>query len=693
MAEFVSKFTAAEIDKALEQSLGNIYGDALKPGTRLVGEFIEDPIDLNELTIPGNYTSYFYLHGPRQLGEMNGNTPIMINVFKNANPDLQLTTGDEQPLSLWQTIIALSYATEDMPSAGISAGDIVVNFFYRDLQKDDIYSAGSTTEGYGWLASLMTSGTTSIINNLRSDSTSSALSANMGRYLKKLIMEDDDGVLNLLPCSTPDVTAYNASSFFAKYWEFIDGNNNVLSPTYNDGRDKYHTNGNFDPVSYYRSLLNDDYMQLTSDVENDPRIDYQVNLKADYFVKLRPTDKSFTASVYVRMAKGSVNVKPWVRVQLYSAQNVDTALTMSVSVENTYETDIETGELLEATVYPPMVEGNATLSFATEPGTSIFPWTKITATIEGVDLFYGYTSDGSYDNAARYVGMSFGFEFAEPVPTSGQEVSVQFAHAKLERGKIATDSSLTYSEMWHEFNNANYLNATPISKTVNPATGNLRDSQGLIYSSTESSWVNRYLTTGGGGGFVAQAYPPDLYPDGAGGLVEYDDVTIIDRRKLLWYVYGTGLEGRYIGQYFDDLGGTAEYDCYEGSFYFYDGKKWSQCESVYSIGEVEPINKTKLWLDTGSLRTNYDVKSGPYEPADLKYYDENTDKWRVVGAEPKPAFVIQDTEPTGADADLMWITTSGVASVPYWKDNPANPGTKIKTWLPIQAIWGHNSDS
>ena len=62
MPPFVSKFTGPEIDRALKQSLGNIYGDELKPGTRLVGEYIENPVDLNDLTIPGHYTSYFYLH-------------------------------------------------------------------------------------------------------------------------------------------------------------------------------------------------------------------------------------------------------------------------------------------------------------------------------------------------------------------------------------------------------------------------------------------------------------------------------------------------------------------------------------------------------------------------------------------------------------------------------------------------------
>lgn len=694
MTPFVSKFTGPEIDKALKQSLGNIYGDELKPGTRLVGEFIENPIDLNELTIPGQYTSYFYLHGPKQLADMNGNTPISISVFKNANPELQLTTGDEQPLSLWQTIIALSYATESIPSAGINAGDIVVNFFYRDLmQKQLIDSAGSTTEGYGWQASLMTSGNTTVINNLRSDNTSAALSANMGRYLKKLIDGDDDGVLNLLPCSLPAITAYKGTDFFSNYWEFKDEDGNNITPAFNMGRDKFHLNGNFDPVSYFKSLLNDDYVQLTTNLSNDPKVGYVANLKTDYFVKIRPTDKAYTASIYVRMAEGSVPVRPWIRVQLYSAQNVDKVLTKVLSVENTYETDNETGNLMEATEYPPVVEGTATLSIATEPGSSAFPWIKITATIEGVDLFYNYTSEGTSDNAARYVGMSFGFNFSEPIPDATQKVSVQFAHAKLERGKIATDSSLTYAEMWHEFNNANYLNSSPISKTVNPNTGNLRDGQGLIYSGTDNSWVNRYITSGGGGGFVAQAYPPDKYEDGSGGYSEYDNTNIADRRKLLWYVYGTGETGKYVDVYRDDNGGSVEYDCYEGSFYFYDGKRWSQCESIYTIGDEAPVNITKLWLDTGKLRSNYDASYGPDEPADLKYYDTREEAWRVVGAEPKPSFVIQDTEPTGPDADLMWITTKGVASVPYWKDNPANPGTKIKTWLPIQAIWGHNSDT
>ena len=696
MPPFVSKFTGPEIDRALKQSLGNIYGDELKPGTRLVGEYIENPVDLNDLTIPGHYTSYFYLHGPKQLAEMSGNTPIMISVFKNANPELQLTTGDEQQLSLWQTIIALSFATESIESADINAGDVVVNFFYRDLMRDDITSEGSTAEGYGWLSALMTSGNTTVINNLRSDSTSAALSANMGRYLKKLIDEDDDGVLNLLPCSSPAVTAYKTSDFFFKHWEFKDSNGITIAPAFNTGRDKFHSNGNFDPVAYFKSLLNDDYVQLSSNTANDPKVGYEADLKTDYFVKIRPTDKSYTASIYVRMAGSSVPINPWVRVQLYSAQNVDKAITKTLIAENLFETDSETDKLLEAIEYPPSVIGKATLSIANEPGSNTFPWTKITATIEGVDLFYNYKSEGTSDNAARYIGMSFGFDFAEPLPEETPEVSVQFSHVKLERGKIATDSSLTYSEMWYEFNNANYLNLTPISKMVNPTSGNLKEGQGLIYSDTNSSWVNRYITSGGGGGFVAQAYPPDVYEDGSGGFTEYDDTNIVDRRKLLWYVYGTGETGRYVGVYTDGMGGSVEYYCYEGSFYFYDGKKWSQCESIYTIGDNPPVNTSKLWLDTSEIRSNYNASYGPDEPADLKYFDPNVGEngeWRVVGAEPKPAFVIQDTEPTGPDADLMWITTKGVASVPYWKDNPANPGTKIKTWLPIQAIWGHNSDT
>lgn len=698
---YITKYTGPEVDKALRGSLGSIYGDELKPGTRLVGEFVENPIDLNELRTPGQYTAYFYLKGPKQLAKMNGNTPITISVFKNSNPDEALTTGEEQATSLWQTIIALSYATEANPAAGIKAGSVIVNFFYRDLNRDDIDSEGSTTEGYGWMSSLMTSGSTTIINNLSSMNPNAALSANMGRYLKYLIDNDDDGVTNLLPCSTPAVTKYNTSDFFANYWNFVDSNDSEIVPEYNISRDTFHnTSGSFDPVEYYKNLATEDYVQLTADKTKTSSVEYMAKLKPGSFVKILPTDKAFTVSVLARAKRISTPITAWVQIQLYDKQSDDAsaALTAEIAV-NTEETadgdDMQDGTHYLAQKYSPSVRTIRSISINAEAGTQAMPWYRISATIEGVDFFYSGRIDknATLDQVARYVGISFGFKFTNSIEDGKvPDDAVQFAHVKLERGKVATDSALSYAEMWHEFNNANYLNSVPISKLVNPtSSGNLKDGQGITYDTNSRSWVNKYLTTGGGGGFVAQAYPPDMYLDNENTLIEYDSNNLADRRQLLWYVFGTGETGKCEITYIES-NNTHTYECYEGAFYFYDvgAKKWMPCESNYHVGDVPPANKAKLWLDTGSLRSNYDASYGPEEPADLKYYDPNYNEWRVVGAEPKPAFIISDTEPTGADADLMWITTKGVASVPYWKDVA---GQKVKTWLPIQAIWGHNSDS
>ena len=695
---YVTKYTGPEVDRALRGSLGSIYGDEIKPGTRLVGEFVENPIDLNELKTPGQYTAYFYLKGPKQLAKMNGNTPITISVFKNSNPDEALTTGNEQAVSLWQTIIALSYATEANPAAGIKVGSVIVNFFYRDLNRDDIDSEGSTTEGYGWLSSLMTSGSTTIINNLSSRNTTAALSANMGRYLKYLIDNDDDGVTNLLPCSTPAVTKYNTSDFFANYWSFADSNDNEIVPEYNINRDTFHNiSGSFDPVEYYKSLATEDYVQLTADKTQSSSVEYMVKLKPESFIKIIPTDKSFTVSALVRAKKISVPITAWIQIQLYDKRSDDAsaALTRVIEVNYKEETaDSETTTEQLSQKYYPAVRGVQAISTNAEAGTQTMPWQRVSVTINGVDFFYSGKVDKNttLDQVARYVGISFGFKFTNAIDGNVPDDVIQFAHIKLERGKVATDSALTFAEMWHEFNNANYLNAIPISKTVNPTSaGNLRDGQGIIYSANNGSWVNRYITSGGGGGFIAQAYPPDMYLNSENTLIEYDSNNLADRRQLLWYVFGTGETGKCEITYVENET-THTYECYEGAFYFYDvgAKKWMPCESNYHVGDVPPANKAKLWLDTGSLRSNYDASYGPEEPADLTYYDPNYSEWRVVGAEPKPSFIVSDTEPTGADADLMWITTKGVASVPYWKEVA---GQKVKTWLPIQAIWGHNSDS
>ena len=270
MAEqnFITNYTGAEINQAIKRALGNVYGDSITPGSRLVGAFIEDPVNLNELRYPGRYTAYFYTYGPKSLSSVNGNTPISIDVFKNENPELTTGTGAEGDQSLWQTIIALSYATEEIPASNIHPGDVIVNVYFRDLLKDDIENEASTTDGYGWRCALLTSGALSIINNLKSHEETAALSANMGRYLLQLINEDDDGCFNLLPSSGPKANNYKTEGFFTTHWTF--------NPTVTEMRDEHgvtnifptvndiHANIPFDPVSYFNAAMRNDYVRLAT---------------------------------------------------------------------------------------------------------------------------------------------------------------------------------------------------------------------------------------------------------------------------------------------------------------------------------------------------------------------------------------------------------------------------------------------
>ena len=248
------------------------------------------------------------------------------------------------------------------------------------------------------------------------------------------------------------------------------------------------------------------------------------------------------------------------------------------------------------------------------------------------------------------------------------EGQVRFSNLKMERGKIATDVTLSLAEMWAEFDNANFIRSIPIDLSVN--LDSLESGQGLIYQTEQNEdgtissgkWIKKFIATGGGGGFVVQNTPPVS-------------------TEVLWYVHGTDNATGYCTS--TSGTGVTLYH-YEDAFYYYDesgvdGAGWYPAEYNYTVGDNPPGNTRKMWLNTNN------GKYSSTESPDLNYYDPNTKSWRIVGSEARPCWVIQDEEPTGADADLMWITTSGIASVPYKK-----PGTDTTIWLPIQAIWGNN---
>jgi hypothetical protein len=327
-------------------------------------------------------------------------------------------------------------------------------------------------------------------------------------------------------------------------------------------------------------------------------------------------------------------------------------------------------------------------------------WYKLSATISNIQKLIKQANldvASAGNDAIKYVTCIFGIEGAG---------TVYFSNLKLERGKVATDYTPSLAEMWYIFDNANTINMVPLDNTSTSlnglfqsglansiktaiATGNeavvpqQKRFKGLVFKQDPNgnkygSWVSRYLATGGGGGFVVSDVPPS----------DEDGTPLTE---VLWYVYKLNASGKEDTSYvYSSSYSSSEVisKCYEGAFYFFDDtiKNWKPCEHNYFMTEANdpPKNPGVFWLRKTAANTGRIPGYSQLEPPDLMYFDSETDSWRRVGAEPRAAWVIQDEEPTGEDADLMWITTKGIASVPYY-DRNGN-----KKWLPIQAIWGNN---
>jgi hypothetical protein len=441
---------------------------------------------------------------------------------------------------------------------------------------------------------------------------------------------------------------------------------------------KYTDPKSFNPVSYFDSYLYNDYLQIdTTGESSDTNVFYGFRTTDAFEVPVNLSDKAFTGSVWVKHLAGATS-KAYIEIYLCD-ENHNKLGTAKLEVSNG-QTAGKSDSSDSGTKYENLTD--TYYSYATKyVSSSEFDedrWTRIYVTITGVDKFIADGTDKTNEKPynVSYVMMDFG------VQGPGK---FRFANLKLERGKVPTDASLSLAEMWEEFDNANYIRTIP----VNPdsvSIDKIKDGQGLLFDGDSTEWVAKYLATGGGGGFVVQSTPPE-------------------NTEVLWYVHGTDSSIGYTTTKSTDFtiessgnktttikGGTTLYH-YEDAFYYYtkdvtSGAGWYPAEKNYHLGDSAPKNPRMFWLKTSNGKY---VKSGVESP-DLMYWDPdelNDDNsmgsWKIVGAEARPSWVIQDTPPTGADADLMWITTSGIASVPY-----TDPSTGKKIWLPIQAIWGNN---
>ena len=163
---YKSQFTGAEADRAIGEVLGREYDNDVNPGCKQIGLTKDLEQDLNQVTIPGLYTVFFYWHAPAELEDIYP-SPIRLRVYWEGSKLIQ-----------W-----ILYHTD---------------VYYRDIE--------TTTE---WTKIQLAAKEIDIINNLTSDRVDAALSANMGRFLKQYIDGRIIGGPNLITNSSFN-NPYNA---------------------------------------------------------------------------------------------------------------------------------------------------------------------------------------------------------------------------------------------------------------------------------------------------------------------------------------------------------------------------------------------------------------------------------------------------------------------------------------------------
>ena len=160
---YVSQFTGDELDFAISSALGDKYRGNLSPGCHTIGASMDMQVDFDSLTIPGKYTAYFYLHGPKTL---IGVSPICIQVFWGAT-------------MLYQTI------------------QVGARLFWRDILSGNL----------NWKEVDLGAEAAVIVDNLVTDlaadenAAKMVLSANMGAELRKRLEQLQIGNVNLIDFS------------------------------------------------------------------------------------------------------------------------------------------------------------------------------------------------------------------------------------------------------------------------------------------------------------------------------------------------------------------------------------------------------------------------------------------------------------------------------------------------------------
>ena len=252
MGGYTSAYTGDELDLTISRVLGDTYRGDASPGCHLIGDKSEMPVFLNDITIPGKYTIYFYYSDPEFLAD-SAISPIFLHVYWSGQMLYQ--TIRIGPRLYWRDLISgdLTWKMIDM---GIEAVRVVDNL-YTDLDKDE--SADEM-----------------------------ALSANMGAELRKMIEAQHIGNINLLDC-TGTLQGYADSreySRFDKYWTFVNAHYMFDATSSSVGTDKI------------SDISNDENVGTTVFVVK--RNGYVLS-NGSYFKSGSAYYEPFTASVYLRL--------------------------------------------------------------------------------------------------------------------------------------------------------------------------------------------------------------------------------------------------------------------------------------------------------------------------------------------------------------------------------------------------------
>ena len=531
---YKSQYTGAEVDLAVSKLLGDDYDNSASPGCKLIGINQDLPQDLNQVTIPGMYTIFFYFNGPENDTEhvdfrSKMPSPIRMRVYWEGSKEIQ-----------W-----ILYDTD---------------VYYRDIQV--------TTK---WTKVELAAKAIKIIDNLFSDEKESALSANMGRFLKEYIDGRQIGGQNLLTNSSFTVSYYDNNTGWI--WSSdVDGSGVIAD---NDSATWIHSMTK--PVIRQVAITNNHTTGAISFM-TDP----------DVMPHVYAGTCSYTASIYLSKALGMTKVDPQTGKKYLE-------ISLQIAVTNDF------GSQYLAQSQPTVIRINES------------------DVIDSSGNIAHIRITNTFANPGNIAGKIM---FIISLITPGKV----YAYApKLEFGDYATEWNQSMPEQYEDYCNAKKFYGTQIEQASQ--TNPLKQQTGYRYDTTKDKFVLDQLAVGGGGGFISGTTAPTekqcLWFDKStyDGYLRYHNGTNWVQIPIASIIAGTTSPTDTSKWWLDT---TTEDNVIAASLKYYDAarKIWrmplTSPAKCFTIQATAPENKSLIW-----------IHSDTHIP---RVYDDTTSQWIIMHA-------------------------------------------------------------